>query len=62
VRGLAEAPLLQNLQLGANPVTDLTPLLRTTSLVNLGLDESDPAQFTGIEELRAAGVHVNGTA
>ena len=27
-----------------NPVTDLTPLLRTRSLINLGLDETDPTR------------------
>ena len=41
---------------------DLTPLVRVRSLVNLGLDETDPARLTGIEQLRAAGVHVNGLA
>ena len=60
--GLADAPLLQELQLGANPLTDLTPLLRTSSLVNLGLDETDSTRLTGVEELRAAGVSVNGLA
>ena len=44
VGGLADAPLLQELQLGANPVTDLTPLLRVGTLVNLGLDETDAAE------------------
>jgi Leucine Rich repeats (2 copies) len=62
VGGLADAPLLQQLQLGANPLTDLRPLLRTTSLLNLGLDESDSTRLTGIDELRAAGVSVNGLA
>ncbi len=62
IGGLADAPLLQQLQLGANPVTDLTPLLRTTSLVNLGLDETDSTRLTGVEQLRAAGVSVNGLA
>ncbi|SDE98237.1 Leucine Rich repeat-containing protein [Blastococcus aurantiacus] len=62
VGGLADAPLLQELQLGANPLTDLRPLLRVESLVNLGLDETDGTRLTGIEELRAAGVSVNGLA
>ena len=60
--GLADAPLLQELQLGANPLTDLRPLLRATSLVDLGLDETDRTRLTGIEELRAAGVPVDGLA
>lgn len=62
VTGLSDAPLLQELQLGANPVTDLTPLLDVASLVNLGLDETDGSLLTGVEELRAAGVSVNGLA
>ncbi|MGY2130336.1 leucine-rich repeat domain-containing protein [Blastococcus sp. SYSU DS0617] len=62
VGGLAQAPLLQELQLGANPLTDLTPLLAVDTLVNLGLDETDGTLVTGIEELRAAGVSVNGLA
>jgi len=62
VAGLAPAPLLQELQLGANPLTDLAPLVAVRSLVNLGLDESAPARIGGIDELRAAGVHVNGLA
>jgi hypothetical protein len=32
------------------------------SLVNLGLDETDGTRLTGVEELRAAGVSVNGLA
>jgi hypothetical protein len=62
VGGLAQAPLLQELQLGANPLTDLSPLVQVGSLVNLGLDETDGTRLTGIEELRAAGVSVNGLA
>jgi hypothetical protein len=62
VGGLADAPLLQELQLGANPLTDLTPLLGVPTLVNLGLDETDPSGLSGIEQLRAAGVSVNGLA
>jgi internalin A len=62
VSGLAGAPLLQELQLGANPVTDLTPLLDLGSLVNLGLDETDPTRLTGVDQLRAAGISVNGLA
>ena len=42
-----------------NPVTDLTPLLRLRSLVNLGLDETDTTRVTGIDELRAAGISVH---
>ena len=30
--------------------------------MNLGLDETDSTRLTGIEELRAAGIHVNGLA
>jgi hypothetical protein len=30
--------------------------------VDLGLDGTDPTRLTGVEELRAAGVHVNGPA
>jgi internalin A len=62
VTGLAGAPLLQELQLGANPVTDLRPLLRVGTLINLGLDETDGTRLTGVAELRAAGVSVNGLA
>ena len=62
VDGLADAPLLQQLQLGMNPLTDLTPLLRVRTLVNLGRDETDPTRLTGVAELRGAGVHVNGLA
>ncbi|MDT0275355.1 leucine-rich repeat domain-containing protein [Blastococcus goldschmidtiae] len=62
VGGLTRAPLLQELQLGANPLTDLTPLLAVDTLVNLGLDETDGTLLTGIEQLRAAGVSVNGLA
>ena len=62
VSGPADAPLLQQLQLGANPVADLTPLLGCGRLVNLGLDETDATRLTGVDELRAAGVHVNGLA
>jgi hypothetical protein len=36
--------------------------LRVRSLVNLGLDETDATRLTGIEQLRAAGVQVNGLA
>jgi hypothetical protein len=54
--------LLQELQLGANPLTDLTPLTRVRTLVNLGLDETDPARLTGVDALRAAGVSVYGLA
>jgi internalin A len=32
------------------------------TLVNLGLDETDSTRLTGVEELRAAGVSVNGLA
>jgi hypothetical protein len=45
-----------------NPLTDLTPLLRVRTLVNLGLDETDSTRLTGVAELRGAGVHVNGLA
>lgn len=45
-----------------NPPTDLTPLVGVRTLVNLGLDEADSTRLTGIEELRAAGVSVNGLA
>jgi internalin A len=62
VRGLADAPLLQQLQLGADPLGDLTPLVEVRTLVNLGLDETDPTRLTGIEQLRAAGVSVDGLA
>ena len=62
VSGLAQAPLLQELQLGANPLRDLTPLVQVRSLVDLGLDETDSTRLTGIEDLRAAGVSVNGLA
>jgi hypothetical protein len=47
----------QELQPGANPVTDLTPLLDLGTLVNLGHDE-----LTGVDQLRAAGISVNGLA
>ena len=62
VTALADAPLLQELQLGANPVIDLTPLLGAPSLVNLGLDETDSTRLTGVDQLLAAGVYVNGLA
>jgi hypothetical protein len=54
VSGLAGAPLLQELQLGANPVTDVTPLLDPGSL--------DSTRLTGVDQLRAAGISVNGLA
>jgi hypothetical protein len=47
---------------GGSCLTDLTPLLRVRSLVNLGLNETEATRLTGIEQLRAAGVHVNGLA
>jgi hypothetical protein len=51
VNGVAGAPLLQELQLGANPVTDLTPLLNLGSLVNLGLDQTHSTRLTGVDQL-----------
>jgi internalin A len=61
VSGLADAPLLQDLQL-AHPVTDLTPLLDVGTPVNLGLDETDSTRLTGVDRLSAAGISVNGLA
>ena len=40
----------------------MTPLLQVRSLINLGLDETDPTRLTGVDELRAAGTSVNGLA
>ena len=55
-------PALFDLGLSQNPVSDLTPLLRVRSLMDLGLDDTDATRLTGIEQLRAADVHVNGLA
>jgi hypothetical protein len=38
------------------------PLLRLRTLVNLGMDETDPSRPVGVQELRAAGISVDGPA
>jgi Leucine-rich repeat (LRR) protein len=59
---LAGCPAVEQLSLGANPLTDLTPLLELPSLIGVDLSETDPAGLTGIDELRARGVYVGGLA
>ena len=58
---LAGMPALDELWVGGNPVVDLRPLLDAPALLGVdveGLDLATP----GIDELRAQGVYVGGTA
>jgi len=59
VAALAGADLLEELWLSENPVVDVTPLLSLPALTGVDLESAAPVR--GIEELRAAGVHVGTT-
>jgi len=52
----------RDLDLSGNAITDVSPLLHLGSLANLGLDETDSTRLTGVDQLRAAGISVNGLA
>lgn len=52
---------LEELWLGGNPVTDLTPLLGLASLTGIDLEGIDP-HTSGVDQLRQHGVYVGGLA